>query len=513
MLEAAKLNQIKPNAGARDNHLLTAFFLMLGAALVFFGWLLFGESLWSIDFDLYMLPWIGATAIVLAAPTIYLIYRKKFDFFNPLVSACWLYWFPSFVGGGLLIAAGIINPYQLSLLSDPRNDLIWTYVYIMLGFAGMTAGFFLPIGRIGGEYASRRLPLWDWETKHFLFPAIIFLIIGSYFYFSPFFWGIFGFTLTSSADDSLSSLNFIFTFLNMEAGFLAAMYIFRSRTWRTEHLVAVFIIAVLLVSRVAFSEGSRSSILTILILLLMAYLYSGRRVSMIGAAIFGFLAVAAVLIGMIYGTTFRTVKGTEEQASFEKQIEVVGQTIDTITAQDTNKNLAYGFVNLAERIDGISSVAVVVSNYERLKPYEADYGLEDNIFRDLWTSFIPRFVWADKPKIFDSRAYSDLYFDFSGNSYALTPVGDLLRNFGTYGVPIGMFFVGIFLRFAYAALIENQKITVGRATAYYLFLVSLSYEGFYGTIFIYGWRIFGIAFISFVVAEFLLIPRKKVYAF
>ena len=371
----------------------------------------------------------------------------------------------------------------------------------------MTLGFSLPIGRWLGEYASNKLPSWDWHPKQVLLPAIVFLVIGSYFYISPFFSGIFGITLSGAADP-LSTLNFTLSFLSLEASFIAAMYIFRSRAISTGHFLAFGVVAFLLISRVSLSS-SRGSILTIVILLAMAYFYSGRRITISTGAVFGTVAVLALVGGMIYGTTFRHVKSSEGQSGFDQQIENVGQTIDVITTQDTDKILAEGLTNLAERIDGISSVAVVVSNYERLKPYEAAYGLENNIYTDLWTSLIPRFLWANKPMIFDARAYSDLYFNFNGNSYALTPVGDLLRNFGTIGVPIGMLFVGVFLRFVYATLIDNQTITIGRATAYYLFLLSLSYEGFYGTIFIYGWRIFAIAFISFVFAEFFLIPKKR----
>jgi hypothetical protein len=72
-----------------------------------------------------------------------------------------------------------------------------------------------------------------------------------------------------------------------------------------------------------------------------------------------------------------------------------------------------------------------------------------------------------------------------------------------------MLLIGIILRVAYSALIENQKITIGRATAYYMFLVSLSYEGFYSTIPIYGVRVFAIVFISFVVADALLINKNN----
>ncbi len=507
MNEIVKSRTAAPFKDNRSRHLAAAFGLMFLTAILFLGWLFVDENTLQYYFQLHLLPWIGATAVVLLAPSVYLLYYKKFDIFHPLVHACWFYWFPSFVLGGLFIATDTISPYQLSLLGDPESDLIWTYVYIMLGFASMTLGFFLPFGRRSGEYLSRKLPAWDWQPQQALLPAIVFLFVGSYFYISAFFSGTVGASVADTTD-SFSTMNFTFAFLSLEAGFLVAMYIFKSREFRLEHFLAFGVIAFLLISRVSLS-ASRGSFLSIVILMAMAYVYSGRRITKTTGAVFGTLALLAVIGGMVFGTTFRHVKGSEDRTGLEQQIEILGQTMDTISAQDTEKVLNEGLTNLTERIDGISSVAVVVANYERLKPYEAAYGLENNIYTDLWTSLIPRLLWANKPAIFDARAYSDLYFNFNGNSYALTPIGDLLRNFGWVGVPIGMLLVGIFLRFVYAALIENQTVTIGRATAYYLFLVSLSYEGFYGTIFIYGWRIFAIAYISFVLAEFFLIPRKR----
>jgi uncharacterized membrane protein YciS (DUF1049 family) len=507
MIEARRFNSVKQMTGSQLSPLSIAFGLMAGTLILFLAWLLIDDNFLRIHVNYYLLPWIGATAVVLLAPTIYLLYRKKLDIFHPLVHAAWSYWFPSFVVGGLFIATDVIEPYQMSLLSDPQSDLIWTCVYVMLGFASMTLGFYLPAGKWLGEYASRRLPAWNWKPHQVLLPALVFLGIGQFFYVSAFLSGVVGYSITDLTD-VYSTLNYTLSFLSLEAGFLVAMYIFKSRYIRIEHILAFAVIIVILLSRLSLG-ANRSSILLIVILMAMAYFYSGRRLTPITGAVFGVLALLAVIVGMIYGTTFRNVKMSEERTDLEQQIETISRTIDTISTQDTDKVLDQGFTNLAERIDGISSVAVVVSNYERLKPYEASYGLENNIITDLWTSFIPRFLWAEKPAIFDSRAYSDLYFNFNGNSYALTPVGDLLRNFGPVGVLIGMIIAGMFLRFAYSALIENQTITIGRATAYYMFLVSLTYEGFYSSIIIYGWRIFALVFISFVFAEFLLIAKKR----
>lgn len=508
MIEASKINSITGQTDFRSKHLAAAVALMTIAGLATLFWLLYDENGWRLGIQLKLLPWIGATAVVLLAPAAYQFYKGKFDLFHPLIYASWTYWFPSFVIGGLLIAADFISPYQLNLLADPESDLIWTYIYLMIGFASMTFGFYLPYGRLLGEYASRKLPVWDWTPRQTLLPAALFLGIGLYFFIVPFISSLVGLSLSEAARDPLSTLNVTLSFLTLEAGFLAAMCVFKTRGSKFERLLAFGMLGFLLISKTGLSS-SRSTFISIVILMAMAYLYSGRKITATVSAIFGVLVVLSLIIGMIYGTTFRYVKVTEDQLSLDQQLEIVGQTIDTISAQDSDKVLKESLNNLGERIDGISTVAVVVGNYERLNQYEAGYGIKDNIYTDLWTSFIPRYFWENKPLIFDSRSYSDLYFNFSGNSYALTPTADLLRNFGPYGIPIGMLLVGLFLRVIYAMLIENQKITIGRATVYYLFLVSISYEGFYATIFVYGVRIVLLAIITLACANFLLIARKK----
>jgi hypothetical protein len=123
-----------------------------------------------------------------------------------------------------------------------------------------------------------------------------------------------------------------------------------------------------------------------------------------------------------------------------------------------------------------------VSSYEQLKPYEEAYGLDNNIFIESTTFFIPRIIWADKPTVSDARRYSDLYFNWGESSFIITPIGDLLRNFGMIGVPIGMLILGIVLRFIYCSLVDGLKPSIWRYTIYFMLLTSISYEGFYATI-------------------------------
>jgi hypothetical protein len=214
----------------------------------------------------------------------------------------------------------------------------------------------------------------------------------------------------------------------------------------------------------------------------MAFWLSGRRISARHGVIFGSVLAVAVLVGVIYGTTFRGVKGSEEQVDFDSYLTSSSKAVEIIANRGFGENLAFGIETLAARMETTSSLAVVVANYEKLETYASDYGLAGNIWTFTWTAFIPRFVWPDKPIISDARAYSALYFDYGENSFAMTPMGDLLRNFGPLGVPIGMALLGLVLRILHVALVESQVRSVWRATLYFMLLTRVSYEGFFGTI-------------------------------
>jgi hypothetical protein len=508
MIETGKINLPKGKTDARFAFLTAALILMLGVPAVAALWFLSDGNLWRGASNMYLLPWIAATAALLLAPTAYLLYYKKFDIFHPLVHAAWAYWFPAFVIGGLVVATGYIYPYHMTLVADPEEDFKWTYIYIMLGFLGMIAGFSIPQGKRWGASLSRKLPAWDWEPRQVLLPAIVFLGIGLFFYVSAFLSGVVGFSTINIAD-TFATLNFMLSLLSLEAGFLVAMYVFKAKRITPQHLIAFLVIGTIVISRLSLG-GNRGAMLMIVIMMVMAFVYSGRKLKLLHGAAFGVIAVLAVLGGMIYGTTFRNIKGAEERTGIGEQLQTVERTLDAITTQNSNKTLDEAFYNIGERIiDGVSSAAVVVSNYERLQPFEAAYGFENNIFTELWTMFIPRFLWKDKPLIYDARAYSDLYFNFSGNSYSMTPISDLLRNFGPLGVPFGMLIIGFFLRFVYALLIEDQTVTIGRATAYYMFVSGLNYEGYYTMVILYGGRILFIVFITFLITDFFLIRKKR----
>ncbi len=263
----------------------------------------------------------------------------------------------------------------------------------------MTVGFFLPFGKYIANLAERRLPKWNWRPEQVWLPGILLLLIGVAFNIIGFIQGILGFqrNIEFSVYDGL--LFFLFTFLT-EGTVLLWLAIFSSKQRSATFYIVLAILIVFVPLRMAVL-GSRSSLVLSLLPIAYAFAYSGRTLKFRTLAAFGLVGVTAIFIGVTYGTTFRNIKGSEARMNAGEYFGQVVATVDYLSNEDPAMVFQQSAQTLADRLETLSSVGVVVANYEKLGPYEASYGLENNIINDLYTSFIPRFVWPEKPPTSD----------------------------------------------------------------------------------------------------------------
>jgi hypothetical protein len=470
---------------------------VVAAAVISFIWI--DNEMGSLMQGFYLIPWVCLAGVCVLAPSAYLLYRNKFDLFHPLVFAAWSYVFPAYVLGGVIIAFGGVNPYFLTFVEDPEYNLPLTLVYIAIGFLGLTAGFFLPIGKFVAEVIEPRLPKWKWQPEQVWLPGILLLLGGVAFNLLGFVQGLLGFQRNIEVNIFDGLLFFLLTLLT-EGTVLLWLAIFAVKQ-KTAIFYLVLVLLVLFVPLRMALLGSRSSLVLSLFPIALAYVYSGRKLRLRTGLVFAAGGLLAVIIGVTYGTTFRSIKGSEARMSAGNYIGQVIATIEFLSVEDPVIVAQQSAQSLADRVENLSSVAVVVANYEKLAPFEASYGLENNIINDIYTSFIPRFVWNEKPPTSDARAYSDLYFNYGDNSFAISPFADLLRNFGPIGIPIGMLILGIYLRFIYAGLIDTPNPAMWKKVAYFSLLTIVSYESFYATIFPSVIRLFFVLGISLALAN------------
>lgn len=455
--------------------------VLMGLTLIvaLFAVLISSDSFASYPY-LFLLPWIFGLGVLMAVPSVILYYQGKFSFADPLVFFTFSYLFPAFVIGGLFFAVGWSQPSFMSLIQDADYNLPFSVVLIGLGFAGLAAGYLVPAGAKIGSFIANFLPHANYPLRSFVLPGLLLLIVGVMNTVAAFALGLFGF---QKADEisSYDGLIYLTTLFWMQASFLLWYLVFCQKKLTFFYVPIIFLLVTTALSRAIFA-GNRGSIIQIASIVILAYILAGRRFKMKQSIIAGSILIVGLIVGMIYGTTFRAVKGTEARQSADQYAENIVQTFDSVGRSDYGENLRFGFTSLTERVDLLSTVAVVVSNYEQLAPYEEAYGLDKNIWSDTTTFWIPRVIWTDKPSASDPRKFSDLYFNYGESSFAITPVGDLLRNYGVIGIPIGMFILGFLLRIIYRALVDGQIPTVWRLTLYFMLLTSVSLEGFYGTI-------------------------------
>lgn len=488
------------------NFVLPALVLWGVAFMALFAFIWLEDGFAGTFKEYYLLPWSLLAGIVVLSPTIYLVYCGKFDPFHPLVYAAWSYVFPAFVIGGVIVSFNLVDPYFLVFIDDPQYNLPLSLVYISVGFIGLILGYYLPVGSYIAKKVEKRLPKWEWQPDRVWVAGIILLIAGLGINILGFLQGFMGFQRLIEFGTFDATLNFLLIFVSAGT-ILLWLAIFSTKNKTGAYYIVLTILILLLPIRMALL-GSRGSLMVSIIAIAMAFRYSGRKLRWQTSIAFAGFVLAAVFVGIVYGTAFRNIKGSESRVDAGDYAGQIAATVEYISNEDPLILIQNSSQSLANRIENLSSVAVVVANYERLAPYEASYGLENNIVNDTLTSFIPRFLWNDKPPTSDARAYSSLYFNYGDNSFAISPFADLLRNFGSIGVPLGMLVLGVYLRLIYSLLIETATPSMWKKVAYFPLLTLVSYEAFYATIFPSVIRTVVILVISVLIVNF--IARTKV---
>jgi hypothetical protein len=452
--------------------------VLIGWALV---WFLLSGPLAGPHTRAPLVPWIGLLCATVLAPLAYAWWQGRLDPLHPLSFAALIYFVPDFVVGGLILAAGWSQPYFLAFVEAPDYNLPLTTLYLALGFAGLTIGCAWPVGGQLGAALGARLPCLDWPAERTFAPATALLLLGLGFTGLAYNDGLVGYQSAGQSGPWAATWHFGSLCLPLGA-FLICAAAFRTRAGGWARSIACIAFGATLLVRLLLS-GSRATLLHAVIAVGCAYAAARRPLTLAGLARFAALIVVSVVLGMAYGSTFRATKGQEANVSLASQARYAAATVQQLARRGPGAQATFVGQRLAERLDQLSSVAVIVANAERLRDQERRLGLHDNILQAAKTSLVPRFLWPDKPAVSPPRAFAALYFRYAGSSFALTPVGDLLRNFGPWGILPGMALLGLVLRCLYAALLETHAVpSLGRAGLYYLLLVSVSYEDTYAVL-------------------------------
>jgi hypothetical protein len=451
----------------------------------------------------YLIPWVLATGVVIVVPCLLLKSKNEFNFTNPVLFAALTYFFPMFFLGGWSLTFGLSNYYFLNYVADPEWNFPLTFVYIMIGFGSLALGYFIPKGKSIGNFLSTKLPAWEFTPTEIVVTCV-FCLAGAFFInIVALEFGQIGYQSGDIEYGDTGSMATYFTALLPVSSFLLWVALFRFEKWNVLHaviLVAQCITAVFML----LLQGGKSSLLYFAVLGIGAFVLVKKKIEAKHWAVFAAALLVCMIAGTFYGTKFRTLKGHQNRVSVSEYGSIAAESIKQVGASDPLQELTASSAQLADRFEIVSAFAVVVSNYEALGPYEAAYGLDNSIWTYTWTAFIPRIIWKDKPVIADGYSYNELYFGHGGYGMTMTVMGDLLRNFGPVGVPIGMILLGFAIRIFYSMLVEGVPFSIWKVTLYFIVLTKINYDGFYGEILPSVIRVSAVIFIQILVLRIVV---------
>lgn len=461
-----------------------------------------------------LLPWI---ALPMAAIAWQFRRPAAVDLFDPFTFLSWTHYAPVYVVGALLLAVGIVGYPYASLVDDPVAACVLALLYTVIGYLALGLGCRWSGARALGTRLAQALP--PPPTRTIPLGAIVMLaILGAAASYSAFRAGIIGFAVPRPPGPLDAAATYAAVLLSL------AHFLFWFRWFDPEQArpprIALFIPALIVLFAMTIA-GNRGSLLAAYLVAALAYGFARGRVTLRQSIVVVALAFVALSVGMVYGTMFRMLKGGETNVSthtggaspsLSNQLEVAAFTARSLTSGDTMARVTGILAAGGQRLNILSDASVAIARYPELRPLEQERGVAD-LWTMTWTGVVPRVLWPGKPMVGNARAYSALYFNEGGNSFAWTPPTDLIRNVGPLLMPVGMALIGMLVGALAVALATPGTTAVGeRAALFSLLLVNLNLEGSFGLILPTMVRIAAVVLIGLLVVRVWSGRAKRVAA-
>ena len=476
-----------------------------------------------------LIPYVGLVGLAIVLPMAALRRAGHFAVTHPFVHVSWTYLAPILVGGSLLFVATGISDTPQELMQAIAADYRVTLIYLACGIAALALGSSIGPAKGAGAFVGRLLPDFAWSRKQAAGTGIVLMFGGVAIQFLNFYGGLIGYQL--GATGPFTALYYYIGLIFQFGIFLTWHAVFSATRpgWIEFLLIGLIIIAELVVAVLAGSRGLLFACWIIMVLACFTRFPKPSVRILIGLALAGFVALS---VGFTVGTLFRYVKSgilapvvtaqlpkssgadlnsleqanpagiaksgapaaptkqpappanaSEQSKNAQRSTSLKDQAVNIRTAVDLSGSDQLPLVirSFAARTNVLTHVAVLVSRRSELIA-SMPATLRSGILIGLATSLVPRVLWPDKPIIGDAAAHAKLFFEFEGNSFAITPMGDLFLNYGSAGIVPGMALLGMVIGFVYAALMHGPAIPAAKGGIYAVLLTQFSMEGFYAYI-------------------------------
>ena len=255
-----------------------------------------------------------------------------------------------------------------------------------------------------------------------------------------------GTTMFFVADFLPISLHFVFLLFYF-ASFAGLLYVYYSPAFPNKWPILILFMVFILINAL------RSGMFTIVAYMgftLFSFFFLGKKTGLIKKTIIFMLGAFFLLLIQSIKPAYRKLVWRGYQGN--QAALFVNLATDKLATGDFFSVNA--FFPIYYRANQGHNVALVMRLFPNLKPH--DYGR--NLLIAASSSFVPRFLWPDKPEAggkFNMKYYANI--TLKGWSTNIGPLGEAYGSFGVTGGIIFMFFIGLFIRWAYKQLFSLSR--------------------------------------------------------
>ena len=266
---------------------------------------------------------------------------------------------------------------------------------------------------------------------------------------------------------------------------------------------------ILLLSAIFFIEISRGAVVFIfsaIVFLCVVYYILSRKIPI-------FIIIFIILSGIFLHSIKYEIRDSiwyKNNLNFLDKIYITKNIILENFSASRFKNRDYSAINNHRLFHSINSLNIV----SKLTP-EKIYFFQGDSYKDIYTKFIPRFIWKNKPLDVQGNFWGHRYFVLNPDDYATSwnfPVlNEFYANYGLVGVIFGMFFLGFVIKLLILKLwtknISDIEILISSIIVFNFFFLENNLSQILGKV-INQFLFFNIFFI-FIHLFFWLISKFK----
>ena len=207
-----------------------------------------------------------------------------------------------------------------------------------------------------------------------------------------------------------------------------------------------------------FISNSKEISFRIPVLLLVGLYYLGGRISKK-------LLISMLVVGvpyLLFFNAYRMITMEHEYKTPAEALTALAKNIEAVKRQTEGRTdiVSSSLENFTERVDGKVYIDIIVAGTDSGRVPR----LGGESIAWFFESFIPRFLWAEKPDISIGQLFNH-EFRLSESRFTFVPtteLGELYWNFGMPGAIVGMLIIGLIFGQLGGTLLDRSAMTVPR---------------------------------------------------